>query len=104
MSKQVRRKSDDSHLSTIGEIIAKDKNLKKAYELMLNNEVVIEFYEIFPKLIGIATPEKIEKKILYVAVDYSVLQSELKFYETEIVKMVNDHFKEERIKKVRFHT
>jgi len=101
MSKRDKRSGSDDALS-IGEIISREPSLKKVQELLLNGEVIEKFYEIFPGLRGIATPAKMEKKVLYITVDYSVLKGELKFHDAEIVEKINSFFNEERIKKIRF--
>ncbi len=102
MSKKVKRREKIEQANSVGEIIAASPLLKKVHELILNGEVIENFFVIFPGLLGKATPAKFEKKILYINVDYSVLKGELKFHDTEIVKKINEYFKEERVKKVRF--
>lgn len=101
MSKREKRSGSESAL-TIGEIIAREPSLKKVHELLLNAEVIEKFYDIFPGLRGQATPAKLEKKVLYITVDNSVLKGELKFHDAEIVEKINSFFQEERIKKIRF--
>ena len=102
MLKKVKFREKTDQAISVGEIIATAPLLKKVHELLLNGEVIENFFAIFPGLQGIATPAKFEKKILYINVDYSVLKGELKFHDTEIVKKINEFFKEERVKKVRF--
>ncbi len=102
MSKQDKHRSERESAVSLSDIIAKEPMLKKVHELLLNGEVIEKFYEIFPGLVGIATPAKFEKKVLYITVDYSVLKGELKFHDAEIVEKINGFFNEERVKKIRF--
>ena len=66
------------------------------------SDVVADFFIIFPDLIKIAAPVKVEKKILFLKVVNSAWRSELKYKEKVIIDKVNEHYNEERIKYLKF--
>ena len=75
---------------------------RRGQRMIKQSDVVIGFYIIFPELKKVVRPLKVEKKILFITVENSILRSELKFQESLIVSKVNKYFKEERIKGIRF--
>jgi len=50
----------------------------------------------------IASAVKVEKKTLFLRVENSAWRSEIKFKEKIIIDKVNEYFKDDRIKAVRF--
>jgi hypothetical protein len=71
---------------------------KKVHEA----EVVNDFLRIFPDMNKMIVPVKVEKKILYLRVENSVLKSEIKFNESVMVEKINRYFNDIRIEAVRF--
>lgn len=66
------------------------------------SEVVEKFYNIFPDLEKVVVPVDVNKKVLLLKVESSVLRSEMKFNQSVIIEKVNKYFQEERIKSIRF--
>lgn len=87
---------------SIADILNEDPDLAPVRKIIKQSDVVIGFYNIFPELKKVVRPLKVEKKILFITVENSILRSELKFQESLIVSKVNKYFKEERIKGIRF--
>jgi hypothetical protein len=50
----------------------------------------------------VVKPVKVNRKVLMLMVENSVLRSELKFNEALIIEKINKFFNEERVKSVRF--
>jgi len=92
--------SDAFH--SLSEIITGDKKFKKVRELIWNDEIMSNFFLIFPDLWNHAQPDKVAKGTLYIKVENSVLRNELKFHDVEMIAKINSFFHEERIQKVRF--
>jgi hypothetical protein len=65
-------------------------------------DIVNKFFLIFPDLNKVIVPVKVEKKVLYLRVENSVLKSELKFNELTIVEKINKYFNDNRIESIRF--
>jgi hypothetical protein len=87
---------------SLADIIDGDPGLAPIRKIIKQSDVVIEFYKIFPELKKVVKPLKVEKKVLFISVENSILRSELKFQEGLIVSKVNKYFNEERIKAIRF--
>lgn len=66
------------------------------------SDVVVDFYKIFPDLEKIVKPVKVDKNVLFLSVSNAAWRSELKFKEKVIVDKVNEFYKEERVKSIRF--
>lgn len=90
------------NFKSIGEIIKEDPGLAEVRKMLKQGDIPADFDKIFPDLKKIAKAVKVEKKILFLRVENASWRSELKFKEQLIVDKVNDHYKENRIKYVRF--
>ena len=66
------------------------------------SEVVEKFFLVFPELKKVVKPVNVKKKILMLKVESSVLRSEIKFNEVLMTEKINNFFKEERVKSIRF--
>ena len=87
---------------SISEIIITDSKFKRVRELIWNDEIMSQFFIIFPDLKNHVKPDKVAKSTLYLQVENSVLRSELKFHDVEMIAKINAFFNEERIHKIRF--
>ena len=87
---------------SLEDILNTEPGLEKVRKLIKQSDVVLEFYEIFPDLKKLVIAVKVDKKILFLKVENSVLRSELKFKEVLMVGKINEYFNEERIKGIRF--
>ena len=91
----------DGFLS-IEDIINNNPGLEKVRRIIKQTDVSADFYKVFPDLEKIALPVKVKKKVLYLQVENPAWRNELKFMEKVIVDKVNQFFKEERIRWVKF--
>lgn len=87
---------------SIAELINSDPGLSKVKNIIKDAGVIAEFADIFPDLIKIATPVKVDKQVLFLKVENSVWRSELRLKEKVIIEKINKFFKETRINKVKF--
>ena len=87
---------------SLKEVFKKERALLGVREAVESADVIVHFYEIFPNLEKIATPQQCEKKVLKLKVENPSWRNELKFMETEIVEKVNSFFNEKRINQIRF--
>ena len=69
---------------------------------MAKQQVINEFYTIFPGMEGTVIPVKVEKYTLFLRVDNPAWRNELKFHDTELIEKINAYFKEERITTIKF--
>jgi len=89
-------------IKSIGDIINNDPVFSNLRNVMQQSDVVIEFIKIFPDLLKIASAVKVEKSTLFLRVENAAWRSEIKFKEKIIIDKVNEYFKDDRIKAVRF--
>jgi hypothetical protein len=90
-----------SDFKQISDII-NDSAFEKMRKVVSENEVVEEFYEIFPEFKKIAKPKKVGNGILFLRVENSVWRSELNLQKAIIIKKVNKHFNKTVIKNIKF--
>ena len=91
-----------SSFKSLSEVFKKEKALSGVREIVESADVIVKFYEIFPNLEMVATPQQCEKKMLKLKVENPAWRNELKFMETEMVEKINSFFKEKRINQIRF--
>lgn len=84
------------------EVFSSDASFGNLRDMVSRQAILDNFFTIFPGLQGHVVPVKIEKKILTLAVENSVMRSELKFHETEIIKKINEYSHDERVIKIKF--
>lgn len=89
-------------IKSVYDVISEEKEFEKFRCAAKNIEVVEKFGEVFPDIVKIARPVKVDKKVLYLHVENSVWRSELNLRQKLLVERVNQFFKEEIIKSVKF--
>jgi hypothetical protein len=87
---------------SIAELLNKEPGLAAIRKVIKQSDVVREFSKIFPELKKLVKASKVDKNILFLKVENSVLRSELKFQEILLVEKINKYFNEERVKGIRF--
>lgn len=87
---------------SLGEIIKNEPGLEKLRNVIKENDTIIDFNKIFPKLEKLVKPFKVSRKTLFLKVENSVCRSELKFKEKIIMDRINDYYKEKRINSIKF--
>ena len=91
----------DGFLS-LADIFSKEPMLDGLRRKIKEADVVADFYKIFPDLEKISKPVKVEKKVLHLRVENAAWRSELKYIEKTIIEKVNQYYKEERIRYLKF--
>jgi hypothetical protein len=87
---------------SLKDVFNTEPQLKNVRRIIKSSDVIIDFAKIFPDLIIIAVPLKVDNLFLKLRVENSVWRSELKFSEKEIVEKINKYYNEERIKGIKF--
>lgn len=87
---------------SIADIFKEDPGLASVRKIIRQSDVVLEFFNIFPEIKKVVIPLRVEKKLLILKVENSILRSELKFKEILMVEKINKYFNEEIIKGIRF--
>lgn len=89
---------------SLKDIISKDPGLAAVRKIIKENEIEEDFEKIFPEIRKFISKIKKNKSTLILKVENSAWRSELKFREQEIIKKINEFYKEERINQIRFTT
>lgn len=87
---------------SLKEVFVTDPNLSNVRKTVKSSDVILDFYRIFPDMEKVVAPVKMDKMILMLRVENSVLRSELKFKEQQIVDKINQFYNEERVKGIKF--
>ncbi len=87
---------------SLADILNKDPGLAAVRKIVKQSDVILDFYKIFPEMKKVVKPIKVDKKVLFINVENSIMRSELRFKEALIINKVNKYFNEERIKGIRF--
>ena len=91
-----------SKFKSLTDILNEDKAFSKFRKSIKENDVVVEFEEIFPKLKNTVTSSNVNKGILYLIVDNSVLRNELFMNKKLMIEKINTHFNQQIIVDVKF--
>lgn len=87
---------------SLNDILAKSPAFKGVRDIVDENRVIDDFFEIFPDLKKVAAPVKIDKKGLFIKVDNSVWRNELNLRQRLIVEKINKYFDKEVVKTIKF--
>jgi len=87
---------------SLTEILTEDKAFANLRKTILQNDVISEFYNIFPHLKRTVKPLNVYKDTLYLEVENSVLRNELFLQKELISKKINKHFNKNIIKHIKF--
>lgn len=91
-----------SSFKSLNDIIDQEKDFESIRETIKNYSVVEDFGKIFPELKNIAKVKKVEKGILFLEVENSVWKSELNFQKNKVIEKINNYYKVEVIKTIKF--
>ncbi len=86
----------------IGDVLTNDEAFSNFRASVKESEVVLEFGNIFPDLSKTVKPNNVNKKILYLIVENSVLRSELYLQKSLMIEKINNHFDQKIIVDVKF--
>lgn len=76
--------------------------MEKIREVSLKYKVVEEFLELFPEFKEFVEPVKLNKKILSLRVENSVMRSELNLRQEALKEKINNHYKKEVVTSIKF--
>jgi len=87
---------------SLKEAFETNPGLNKIRDVVKRSDVIGKFYVVFPEMEKVVEAVSINKKVLLLRVENSVLRSELKLNESLMVERINRYFNEERVKSIRF--
>lgn len=87
---------------SVSEVFNNDKAFEKVRQVARENDAIEKFAEIFPELVKICHPVKINTGVLFVKVENSVWKNELNLKRSLLIERINKHLSTEAVKKIRF--
>ena len=87
---------------SISDILLKEKAFAKFRHAVKENDVIIEFGNIFPEFSKTVKTSNVHKGILYLIVENSVLRNEIFLKKNLMVEKINNHFNQKIIVDVKF--
>lgn len=90
------------NFKSLSDILSKEKAFSKFRHAVKENDVVLEFENIFPDLSKTVKASNINKGILYLIVENSVLRNELFIKKNLMIEKINNHFNQKIIVDVKF--
>jgi hypothetical protein len=87
---------------SITDIIGRDKAFAKFRKSIREQDVQVEFHNIFPDLKRTVTVSNVNKGVLYLSVQNSVLKNELFFKKKIVLQKINDYFNQPVIDDIKF--
>ena len=87
---------------SLADVLQKEKAFSKFRHSVKENNVVTEFENIFPELSKTVEASNINKGILYLMIDNSVLRNELYLKKRLMIEKINNHFNQQIIVDVKF--
>ena len=91
-----------SYFKSVSEVINKDKSFSKFRKGVSEVNVIEEFSNIFPELSKTVKASNINKGILYLVVENSVLRNEIYLKKQLMIDKINKHFNRDIINSVKF--
>ena len=87
---------------SLTDILKKDKAFARFRKSVTEQDVLTEFSEIFPSLRKTVIAQNINKGILYLTVENSVLRNEIYLNKNKLLEKINLHFGEQLVADVKF--
>ncbi len=86
----------------MADIILNGEGFEKIREISLKYKVVEEFLELFPEFKDFVEPVKLNRKILSLRVENSVMRSELNLRQDALKEKINKHYNKELVSTIKF--
>lgn len=87
----------NSSFKSLKDVFNNDPELRAIRDSVKENDIVNDFFKIFPRLTKIVTSVKVNKHKLIIKVENPAWRQELKHKEESIIKKINSFYNEERI-------
>lgn len=92
----------ENNIKSFAEVLMNSAGMEKIREVSLKYKVVEEFLELFPEFKEFVEPVKLNKKVLSLRVENSVMRSELNLRQEALKEKINNHYKKEVVTSIKF--
>ncbi len=89
-------------IKSLADIIANAEELEKIRDVRLKYKVVEDFAIIFPEFAEFVKAVKLNKKILSLRVEHSVLRQELNLRQEAMIEKINKYYNKEVVNSIKF--
>jgi hypothetical protein len=87
---------------SLTEVIESEEAFQNFKKSVKENNVVNEFSKIFPDLTKTVIPNNVQKGVLYLSIENSVLRNEIYIRKNLMIEKINNHFNQQLIVDVKF--
>ena len=87
---------------SLTDILSKDSAFENFRKSVSEQDVVNEFQKIFPDLTKTVKPNNVNKGILYLVVENSVLRNEIYLNKSVVIEKINKYFNQTLIEDIKF--
>ncbi len=91
-----------SKFKSLKDVIAKENAFSHFRKSVSEQDVLIEFHNIFPSLKKTVSTSSVNKGILFINVENSVLRNEIHLNKQIMIKKINEFFNSTIIKDIKF--
>lgn len=92
----------ENSIKSFAEVLMNSEGMEKIREVSLKYKVVEEFLELFPEFKEFVEPVKLNKKVLSLRVENSVMRSELNLRQEALKEKINNYYKKEVVTSIKF--
>ncbi len=92
----------ENSIKSFAEVLMNSAGMEKIREVSLKYKVVEEFLELFPEFKEFVEPIKLNKKVLSLRVENSVMRSELNLRQEALKEKINNYYKKEVVTSIKF--
>ncbi len=89
-------------IKSLADIILDSADMEKIREVRIKYKVVEEFLLIFPEFADYVVPVKLNKKILSLRVENSVMRQELNLRQEALKEKINKYYNKEVVSSIKF--
>jgi hypothetical protein len=89
-------------IKSLADIIMDSADMEKIREVRIKYKVVEEFLLIFPEFSDYVVPVKLNKKILSLRVENSVMRQELNLRQEALKEKINKYYNKEVVSSIKF--
>jgi hypothetical protein len=87
---------------SLADVLTEEEAFSNFSKSVKENRVIVEFENIFPEFKKVVTPSNVNKGILYITVENSVLRNELHLQKMLMINKINKHFNQQIIVDIKF--
>jgi len=89
-------------IKSVGDVLDKEKAFTKFRKSVREQDAVVEFENIFPELKKTVAASRVDKGVLFLTIENSVLRNEINLKKQLMINKINNYFNQKIIVDVKF--